>query len=210
MASSPKLFRFLLVLGLAVFVTACGDLGVNDVATITVSPISATVGINQSQLFSAVAKNSVGMIVSATPTWSVVGSVGTISTNGLFTAGGVVGTGYIVATAGSATGSTEVTITTNGWLVGQLTNPDFGFIQNIKVYLTGYETTYYDFSDTEGRYSISGIPAGTYEAKTASSTLFQSSSIEVTIVSGETTTWNVTIDTQPGTPTIPTTTLPSF
>ena len=61
-------------------------------ATIVVTPSPVTLAVTTTQQFTAVGKDASGNIVSFTPTWSVVAGGGNIDGNGIFTAGGVVGT----------------------------------------------------------------------------------------------------------------------
>lgn len=64
-----------------------------QVATITVSPNPATMGVNGVQSFTAVGRDVGGNVVAISPTWSVVAGGGSInSTTGLFTAGSSTGT----------------------------------------------------------------------------------------------------------------------
>ncbi len=173
----------------------CGDI-TGELATLSVSPSTKTVGVNQPQGFTAIGKDSNGFIVQVNPTWSVEGGIGSISTSGIFTAGSTEGTGYVVATSSTISGKATVTVTAKGWLEGVLSG-SYGAVEGIRVALLGYETTLVDFADASGNYSISDIPAGTYTAYTRANDLYQSSSTEVTIASGETETWNVTLNPQP-------------
>lgn len=202
----PKLI--LLSFSFFVLLSGCGDIE-GDIATLTISPPSATIGINQSQVFTAIAKDSYGIIVSSSPTWSTTGGIGAISTTGLFVAGDSTGSGYVVATLDNKTTTATVTIADTGWLTGRVQSAlsNLGYIANIKVYLDE-DPTLFDRSDSDGRYEISGIPAGTYEALTEATVTFQSASREVTITRGQTTTWDIFVEVQPGVNPVPTTTLP--
>lgn len=60
--------------------------------SLTVSPTTATMPINGTQQFTAVAKASNGAVLNVTPTWAVVAGGGTITQTGLFTAGTATGT----------------------------------------------------------------------------------------------------------------------
>jgi hypothetical protein len=190
-----------------IFSGGCGDI-TGPLASLTISPSNVTIGINKIQLFSADGKDSLGKIVSTTVTWSVEGNIGTIAASGLFTAGRVETTGNIVATAGSISSKTAVTITTRGWLEGRVSAPLEGNLQGVKVYLK--ENSLNNFSNSLGKYSIANIPAGTYEARTLETALYLATSTEVTIGSGETFVWNPSLTLKPGIPTIPTTTIPSI
>ena len=61
-------------------------------ATITVTPNPATLGVTATQQFVAVGKDAGGNTVVFTPTWTVIAGGGTIDQSGNFTAGGTVGT----------------------------------------------------------------------------------------------------------------------
>lgn len=65
------------------------------------------------------------MDLGGTPTWSVQNGDGTVSSDGVFTAGGSSGTTQVVATYGSATGNTSFTVTNNPDKV-YLANPTTG------------------------------------------------------------------------------------
>jgi hypothetical protein len=78
------------------------------VATITLTPATATLAEGATQQFTAVGKDANGDVVAFTPTWSVAAGGGAIDSDGLFTAGSTPGTfantvsvtnGTIVATA---------------------------------------------------------------------------------------------------------------
>ena len=61
-------------------------------ASITLTPNPATLGVGATQQFSAVGKDAAGNVVPLSPSWSVVAGGGTISGAGMFTAGTAVGT----------------------------------------------------------------------------------------------------------------------
>jgi titin len=84
------------------------------VSSITVTPVSATVGLNSSALFTAVALDKLGNPLPNQPvfTWSLSpGPVGTISNTGLYTAANVSGTDRVNATAVGVTGTAVLTVT---------------------------------------------------------------------------------------------------
>ena len=175
---------------LALCCLGCGDV-TSGVSSITLSPSSATVGINQSQSFSVVAKDSTGKIVTASPTWSVSGSIGTISSSGLFVAGASGGSGTVTASYSGLSSSATVTITENGWVEGRVTDSAGYRVESMKVYLDG--TSYLDFTDSDGDYSISDVAPGTYNAKTLVTDVYYASSQEVTVSAGGTKIANFTI-----------------
>lgn len=95
----------------AVSGSAAVSVTAGPLATITVSPASATVVSGAAQTFTATGADAAGNSVSVSPTWSVTGSVGTINaTTGAFTAV-LAGSGSVVATDGSISGSASVTVT---------------------------------------------------------------------------------------------------
>jgi hypothetical protein len=78
------------------------------VATITLTPATATLAEGATQQFTAIGKDANGDVVAFTPTWSVTAGGGEIDDDGLFTAGSTPGTfantvsvtnGTVVATA---------------------------------------------------------------------------------------------------------------
>ncbi len=93
-----------------VTVTATGG----ALATITVSPNPATLGISTAQQFTAVGRDAGGNVVDITPTWSVVAGGGTINpASGLFTAGNAPGTytNSVRASVGGTAGFATVVVT---------------------------------------------------------------------------------------------------
>ena len=97
--------------------TATSSVGVTVNQTLTsivVSPTSATVNISGTQQFTATARDQFATSLTTQPTftWSVSGG-GTISSNGLFTAGTTAGGPYTVtAQSGGVSGTASVTIAT--------------------------------------------------------------------------------------------------
>lgn len=188
-----------------VILSGCGDID-GILASLSISPSSSTIGINKTVAFSAVGKDSTGKIISSiSPTWRADAAIGAISSSGLFTAASREATGYVSVSAEALSAQALITITTKGGLTGKVSSTS-GNIQGIKVFLNG--TSLNDFSDSTGKYTISNITAGTYEAKTLETSLYLSSSVEVTVGSGETVTQDFILTIKPGVPTIPTTTLP--
>jgi hypothetical protein len=83
------------------------------VASIAVSPGTATVVPGGKQQFSAAARDQFGNALATQPkfTWSLAsGSVGTINTSGLYTAPAKSGSAVVRATAGGITGSATVSV----------------------------------------------------------------------------------------------------
>ena len=83
------------------------------VATITLTPATATLAEGATQQFTAVGKDANGDVVAFTPTWSVTADGGTIDTDGLFTAGSTPGTfaNTVSVTNGTVTATATVTVT---------------------------------------------------------------------------------------------------
>ncbi|OAI48663.1 hypothetical protein AYO44_06785 [Planctomycetaceae bacterium SCGC AG-212-F19] len=82
--------------------------------TIVVSPNPATVSTNATQQFAASGQDQFGVSLTTQPafTWSLAsGSVGSISTAGLYTAGAAAGSATVRATSGAITGTAAITVT---------------------------------------------------------------------------------------------------
>ncbi|MHB8837394.1 MAG: ice-binding family protein [Gemmatimonadaceae bacterium] len=83
-------------------------------ATITVSPDPASLLTNATQLFTAVGRDGLGVIIPIAPVWTVVNGGGSINLGtGLFTAGAVAGTftNTVRATVGAISGDADVIVT---------------------------------------------------------------------------------------------------
>jgi polygalacturonase len=82
--------------------------------TIAVTPTSASISANTTQQFSASGKDQFGSTLTTQPTftWTLAsGSVGSISSSGLYSAGSAAGTATVQATSGGVTGTAAVTVT---------------------------------------------------------------------------------------------------
>ncbi|HEY3496945.1 MAG TPA: DUF4038 domain-containing protein [Polyangiaceae bacterium] len=82
-------------------------------STVSVSPSSAQTQVSRTQTFSATARDQFGMTLNPSPVfaWTTSGG-GTISTSGVFTAGGTPGGPFTIrATSGSSSGTASVTVT---------------------------------------------------------------------------------------------------
>jgi hypothetical protein len=93
---------------------ACDVHGVSapgSLVSISVTP-NATIVAGSTEQMTAVGVDGDGRVITITPTWSVAASGGTISSSGMFSAGGTAGvfTNTIVATVGSISGRTSVTV----------------------------------------------------------------------------------------------------
>lgn len=82
-------------------------------ATVVVTPVTATIGTGATQQFVATGRDAAGNVVTITPVWSVGAGGGTISATGLFTAGTTSGvfTNTVRATSGALSGTATVTVT---------------------------------------------------------------------------------------------------
>lgn len=84
-----------------------------EITSISVTPASAILVRGQTQNFSAAAFDQQNNPVTFTPTWSVVGTIGTVSAEGVFTAT-TAGTGQVRASSGSINGEAEVIVSGPG------------------------------------------------------------------------------------------------
>lgn len=170
-------------MGFTALAAGCGDVA-SEVTSLSISPASAKIGINQSVLFSAIAKDNSGKIVSVTTTWSFTGDVGSISSTGLFIAGSQEGTGKVKAVASGLSAEASVTVTAKGWVVGRVLDSLGYKVQGLEVYLQG--TSFSDYTDSNGNYSLSDVTAGDYMVFTKQTGVYKPSSQEVNVASGET------------------------
>jgi hypothetical protein len=92
------------------FMTACKDEGPRTVASITISPTTATLTPTGTQQFTAVVLDNNGDVLNNTPTWAIVSGGGTITQTGLFTAGTTPGTTVISVTCRSITATATITV----------------------------------------------------------------------------------------------------
>ena len=100
--TSGRLTASAILLG-GLLTAACGSdnpTGGDDLQSITVTP-SASLAIGGTQQFTAVGRDSDGDVVTIDPTWSIAAGGGTITQDGLFTAGMVAGTFPATVTATS-------------------------------------------------------------------------------------------------------------
>jgi len=189
----------------------CGDIE-GELESLIISPSSALVGIDRSETFRVIGKDGSGFMVEVKPTWNVTGGIGTIKANesdtsyATFKASSNTGEGYVIASYEQKSAKASVTVTDNGWLEGIVENSVYGRVQGIRVELK--DASLFDFSDSDGRYSISNIPPGTYEARTRETDIYQVASQEVTIDRAEIEYWHIFLLTQPGVTPVPTTTFP--
>jgi len=190
----PKLFPKFLILNLAFlfFLCGCGDLE-SELASLTLSPPNSTIGVNQSQLFSVTARDTLGFIVYVVPSWTTSGGVGSINSAGVFTAGSNTGEGFVTATYLTNAATTGVTVTDKGWIQGTVLDSKGIRVPSMKVYVKGYESSLFNFSNSVGFYNISSVPAATYEVWTTETGAYRASSWEVSVDRGKTITRNFTI-----------------
>lgn len=180
---------FLLLALLVISVSGCGSNV--TVTTVLVSPSSRSIGIGHAQQFYAAAYDSTNALLTKTFTWTTTGGIGTIDANGVFYAVNTEVSGTVVATTDNVSGSSAVKVTAKGILTGKLTNASAAKVSSLYVSLVGQ--SFSAASDTNGTYTIEEIPYGTYEAKTQETVKYVSSTAEVSIATGETTTKNFTL-----------------
>ncbi|HLF07051.1 MAG TPA: Ig-like domain-containing protein, partial [Thermoplasmata archaeon] len=84
----------------------------SGVASIEVTPPTATLSEGATQQFTATLRDAQGNQMNGTSTWSVTGGIGTIDSKGLFTAG-TAGSGTVVGASGSVSDSATITVTGN-------------------------------------------------------------------------------------------------
>jgi hypothetical protein len=114
--SSRRIFLTVCGAGMLAALAACGSDNTTappGLATITVTPSNPTIPAGGTQQFTAVGKDANGNVVAIDPTWSLSSVDGTISGDGLFTAGTTTGnfSNVISAKVGNITGTASVTIT---------------------------------------------------------------------------------------------------
>lgn len=181
-----SLVKFAAGIFLVACLFSCGDL-TTELTSITISPPSATVGINQGLLFTATGKNSAGNLVKIDASWSVQGNIGTISSNGLFVAGAAVGSGSVLCSADSIDAEASVTVTDKGWIAGKVEDEQGHFVAGITVYLLNTTPSLQDITQSDGSYSIANVPAGTYHVFTNDPMgTYQPASQEAVVGSGQT------------------------
>ena len=169
---------------LVILANGCGDV-TSEVTSISISPSTAKIGINKTALFQVIAKDNSGKIVLVTPTWSITGNIGTISSTGLLYASSLEGSGKVKAIANGLSAEASVTVTAKGWVVGLVLDEIGNKVQGLNVYLQGAGLS--DYTDSKGNYSISDVPAGDYMVYTSQTAVYKPSSQEVIVGSGETT-----------------------
>lgn len=129
LVTRTRMARVLVAVASAGLLTAaCSDSsGPRTVASVTISPTSATLAPNGTQQFTVVVLDNEGNVLSNTPTWSVAAGGGTITQTGLFTAGTAAGTftNTVVVTCRGIS-STATVIVTPGPLTSITVTPNPG------------------------------------------------------------------------------------
>ncbi len=140
-----------------VVVAAAGPL-----ASITVTPNPATMSTGAQQQFVAVGKDAQGVVVSITPSWSVVASGGSIASGGLFTAGATAGTftNTVRATSGSISGTATVVVSSAPGGPSFGSAAAFGSLGGVTITNTGPTHIEGDIGTSPGN-SVTGFPPGT-------------------------------------------------
>jgi beta-glucanase (GH16 family) len=133
-------------------------------ASIVVSPTTATANVGGTVQFTAQGKDASGNTVNITPTWSVTGG-GTITSAGLFTASTAGGPYTVKATSGSIVGSAAVTVSANATNIA-LNKPAFASSGTPGLAVDGnansrWESAFSDpqwiYVDLQGTYNINKV-----------------------------------------------------
>ncbi len=90
--------------------TATVDVSAGAIHHIVIEPTLAGLIVDETQQFTATAYDAFDNPLSVSFTWSVAGSVGTVTSSGLFTAGRQAGSGSVIASADGVSGSADVTV----------------------------------------------------------------------------------------------------
>lgn len=140
-------------------------------ATITVTPTTASVYDGSTQQFTGAVKNSQGITVVAEGTWSVTGGIGTITTAGLFTAT-TAGTGTVVYTSGTITGSAAVTVLSSALTITITPTSATAIVAGTQQFSAVITNSQNDTVTGQGTWSVSGgigtiTTAGLFTATTA-------------------------------------------
>jgi hypothetical protein len=109
-------FAFVACVAMATLFTGCGNrMDTEPIvpSAIVITSPSGTTPVEGTIQFSATVTDANGHPITVTPTWSVVNGGGTISADGIFTAGDSAGTfdNTVVATVGSISSASSVTVT---------------------------------------------------------------------------------------------------
>jgi len=127
----------------------------------------------------------------------VTGGIGAISSGGLFTAGSDTGSGTVIATASGITGSASVSVTDKGVVAGTVSSTTGDAIEGLTVKLTStVSTSAYSSSTTsgsDGSYTLSEVPIGTYFLQSLGTAQYLASSTTVTVSTGETVSQNIEV-----------------
>ncbi|MHB1095504.1 MAG: hypothetical protein ACYC3F_04960 [Gemmatimonadaceae bacterium] len=105
--------------------TATVTVGLGAMASLTVTPSTASMPIGGVQQFTAVGRDAGGNVVAVTPTWTIVAGGGSIGPTGLFRAGVVTGT-FVNTVQASSGGlvATATVVVTAGPLAAIILTPD--------------------------------------------------------------------------------------
>ncbi len=166
------------------------------VLTVLVDPSSALLHTGDTHQFTATVLDKSGQEVEAAVIWTVTGGIGSVDTNGLFTASAP-GSGKVVAIAGDKTGWATVRVEPrSGCISGLVTNAQTGGgIPGATVTTDGKSCT----TDAYGAYTISGLATGDYTV-TAYAYGYEQGSVQVTLAEWEGASANIALTPQtPGT-----------
>jgi alpha-L-arabinofuranosidase len=109
-------YTFLVTIKDTLGVTTASSVNVNVAPTatsLTVTPQTSIVGDNASKQFTAIVHDQFGNVMTPAPaiTWTLqAGSVGTITSGGLFSSPGVLGSATVIGTIGSASSTATITV----------------------------------------------------------------------------------------------------
>lgn len=191
MAPSPNKLKILVLILLGfVFVAGCGvD---ENTFTLTISPTTATIGINKTRQFYASAHDLQNNVIIKPITWSVSGDIGTINESGLFSASSSISNGTVTASSGNISASCAVTLTDKGTISGRVRNSSANNVPNLTITFTG-PSSLTTSTDNLGNYSVSNASYGTYEVSTNETLLYLPTSAEVFVPTGESASLNMTL-----------------
>ncbi|MBU0629286.1 MAG: DNRLRE domain-containing protein, partial [Candidatus Margulisbacteria bacterium] len=147
-------------------ITATGESG--SLASIAVSPLTATLRVNTTQLFSASGQNSSGEAVAISPRWSLSGdSIGTLTANGTTATLEITsqGTAKVNCTSGEVVGyadvtasgySVDITVETDTYVDSSATTTSFEGATSVKAGNLAPPGTQYE---AYFKYSLASLPS---------------------------------------------------
>ena len=184
LVKSKGTFAALVALGVAMLLTACGnnpDTAPVAAAAIAINAPDGAVAVMGTMQFSATVTDANGNTIATTPKWTLVNGGGEITSAGLFTAGDSVGTftNTIVATIGSVTSSSSITVSAGG-LSSITVSPD-------TITLPAGTTHQYTAVDHDAYGHVVAMPGRTWSAASAAGTIDTSGFFTASTTAGTTT-----------------------